>query len=42
MSAIWSLTEAKRTWQEKLVSVAIDPKLTLSEGTLFALDVHCA
>ena len=25
MSAIWSLTGAKRTWQEKLVSVAIDP-----------------
>ncbi len=26
MSAIWSLTGAKRTWQGKLVSVAIDPK----------------
>ncbi len=25
MSAIWSLTVAKRTWQGKLVLVAIDP-----------------
>ncbi len=28
MSAIWSLTGAKRTWQGKIVSVAIDPNRT--------------
>jgi hypothetical protein len=32
MSSIWSLTGAKRTWQEKLVSVAIDPKPTWGKG----------
>ena len=26
MSALWSLTGGKRTWQGKLISVAIDPK----------------
>ena len=32
MSAIWPLTGAKRTWQEKLVSVAIDPKQNVYVG----------
>jgi hypothetical protein len=28
MSALWSLTGGKRTWQGKLISVAIDPTAT--------------
>ena len=32
MSAVWSLTGEKRTWQGKLISVAIDPIRTFKAG----------
>jgi hypothetical protein len=30
MSAVWSLAGGKRTWQGKLISVAIDPSRTFA------------